>query len=148
MLSDIPGYRLQSRFYCLDHPRRAHSPFEFSFLFRRQAVTRTFEPGIERRGVEGFRYNATLIEERHNSLVLHRTRDWVGIDELAEFQKGVSRLVLEQRRAGEADITGIRQHPAHVFVHRIVIAVLAAMALIDENKDVRTVGRERPFPHA
>ena len=57
------------------------------------------------------------------------------MDEAAETGGGAL-LLLEQRRAGEADVTA---HWEDLFHVGVAAAVLAAMALIDQHEDVGIV---------
>jgi len=57
------------------------------------------------------------------------------VDEATELRRGVL-LLARERRAGEADVAGVLEHPAH---HAVQMTVLRAVALIDQHKDVRIV---------
>ena len=59
------------------------------------------------------------------------------MDEAAELCRG-GFLGLEQRRAGEADVAGVREHLAHLGVGA---AVLAAVAFVHQHKDVYILHR-------
>ena len=79
---------------------------------------------------------AGVVVERHRGAVLHRALEVVGGDVVAEH---LARDLVagEQRRAGEADATGVRQGVAHVEGER---AVLRAVRLVADDDDVVAAG--------
>ena len=75
---------------------------------------------------------AGVVVQRHRGLVLDRPLEVVGGDVIAEHPPG-DLVVLEQRRAGKADVAGVRQGVAHVQRQR---AVLRAVRLVGDDDDV------------
>ena len=75
---------------------------------------------------------AGVVVERHRGVVVHRPLKVVGGDILAEHPPR-DLVVLEQRRAGKADVAGIGQGIAHVERQR---AVLGAVCLVGDDDDV------------
>ena len=73
-----------------------------------------------------------VVIERHRGLVLHRPLEVVGRDVFAEHPAR-DLVVLEQRRAGKADVAGIGQGVTHVERQR---AVLGAVRLVGDDDDV------------
>ena len=106
---------------------------------------------------------AGVVVEGHGGLVLHRALEVVGRDVVAEHPP--RELVAgEQRRAGKADVAGVRQGVAHVQRQRAVLGTVrlvgddddvvargTALAghdvpveLLDQREDVRLVLRQQP----
>src|SRR5215475_676424 len=73
-----------------------------------------------------------FVKQRRDGLVAHRLIDCVGVNNAAEFRGGVLVLFFE-RRAGEADVAGVRQYFPHP---RVGLAVLAAVAFVNQGEDV------------
>ena len=72
-----------------------------------------------------------LIDEVEHHLVLDALAELVGVDVAAEdFQAGLL-VLLEQRRAGEADEDRVGHHRLH---HAVQLAALRAVALVHEDE--------------
>ena len=76
---------------------------------------------------------ARLVDQVEHHLILHRLAELVGVDVAAEdFEAGLL-VLLEQRRAGEADEDRVGQHRLH---HAVQLAALGAVALVDEDENL------------
>ena len=81
---------------------------------------------------------ATFVEQRHHRTIGHGLIDGVFVDEPAEGGERVF-LLLQQRRAGEAQVAGLGEQPAHLGGELAVPAIsarLRAMAFIHQHEDV------------
>ena len=112
-------------------------PFEVRLLILGKTGAHPLEPGVDGGLVDALLDMTALVQERHDRLVLDRLVDRVDVDDAPELGGGVL-LGLENRRAGEAQIAGVREDLAHSGMQP---AVLPAMALVDQQEDVlRRVG--------
>ena len=103
---------------------------------------------LERVGVEVQGHNAALVVDRDRRLVLHRLGHVVDVDVAAEHLLGVPAVECN-RRAGKADVGGVRQGVAHLlcspYRHRAVVldglseTVLAAVGFVDHHHDVAAI---------
>ena len=87
------------------------------------------------------RNQAPFIEQRDDRFVLHRLINRIFVDQPPERIEGVL-VLLQKRRAGEAEIAGVRQDTPHLQGELAVTAIaacLAAVAFIDENEDVGAI---------
>ena len=76
---------------------------------------------------------ARFIHQIEHDAVFHRLAEFIGMDVAAEdFQAGLL-VLLEQRRAGEADEDGIGQHGLH---HAVQLSGLGAVALVDKDENL------------
>ena len=85
--------------------------------------------------------HAALIEERHNGTVSDGFINSIFVDQSAKGRERVL-VLLEQRRSGESQITGMRQNSAHLHRELAVSAIsagLGAMALIDKDKNILAI---------
>ena len=76
---------------------------------------------------------ARLVAQVEHHAVAHRLVVLVGVDVRAEGLDAASLVVLEQRRAGEADQHRVRQQRLHRLVQ---LAGLGAVALVHEDEDL------------
>ena len=92
------------------------------------------EPGVNLlRRAQFLRNVARFIDEIEHHLVLDRLAELVGVDVAAEdFEAGLL-VLLQERRAGEADEHGARQQRLHRLVQ---LAALGAMALVHEDEQL------------
>ena len=99
-----------------------------------QALGLGIEPRIDLvRRAEALVDVPRLIDEVEHHLVLHRLAELVGVDVAAEdFEAGLL-VLLQQRRAGEADEDGIGQERLHGPVQ---LAALGAVALVHEDEQL------------
>src|SRR5438093_10747932 len=73
-----------------------------------------------------------LIQQRHDRAVFYGLVDGIDINKPAEFGR-VALFLLHQRRPGKAELAGLWEHPLHSRMH---LAVLAAMALVNQKENV------------
>ena len=99
-----------------------------------QALGLGLEPGVDLvLGAEPLVDVPRLVDEVEHHLVLHRLAEFVGVDVAAEdFQAGLL-VLLQQRRAGEADEHRVGHHRLH---HAVQLAALRAVAFVHEDEDL------------
>jgi len=73
----------------------------------------------------------SLIDQIQHDLVLHRFAELVGVDVAAKYFQAGLLVLLQQRRAGEADEHRVRHHRRH---HLVQLAALRAVALVHEHE--------------
>lgn len=132
MLGDIVGDAIDGRLGLADLAVAREFSFEVGALVRGQVPADALKPDIDAFPVHILLDVASFVEQRHDSAVLYRLIDGIDVNESPKFHGGAL-FLLHQRRAGEAEIAGVREHPLHAGVH---FAVLAAMAFIDQQEYV------------
>ena len=123
-----------------------HCFFSSSFCQSFSPLRLGLEPGVDLVfGAEALVDVPRLVDEVEHHPVLDALAELVGVDVAAEdFQAGL-RVLLEQRRAGEADEDRVGHHRLH---HAVQLAALRAVALVHEDEHLahRLAGLPTPAP--
>ena len=149
MFRDVEGFgvnRLARLGECI-HAREF--PLQVRLLMLGQSGAELVEPAVD--GVAGdllFDHPA-LVQQRDDCAVRHRLVDGVGVNQAAKGCHRVA-LLVQQRRAGKADIAGAWQHAANLPCELAVAAVasgLASVALVHQDEHVGVVVHRLAAPH-
>ena len=135
MLGQVVGDLHDAPVGVADHIFAAHLALQVGLLLVAQPGGVTLEPAVEL-GLVRFQFDqAAFVQQRDNGLVVHGLAHGIFVDEAAELEGG-GLLAFGERRAGEADVAGVREDLAHLAVDQ---AVLAAMALVHQDKNVGVI---------
>ena len=132
VFAEVVGNLGDALFGLVDGFGAAEFALEVGLLVVGQALGDALEPGVDNRLVDLEFGHAAFVEQGHNRLVFDGAAHTVGVDNAAEFERG-GFLFFEQGRASETDVAGVGKNLAHANVDA---AILAAMAFIDQDKDV------------
>ena len=110
------------------------APFCFQFCNLRfvQLFRHHLEPQIDIFFIDFLVHKASFINQRDNRLVLDAILNRVFMNQLAELLQGVL-FVFQKRRAGKADVAGVREYSSHLGRERTVVRTVA---FIDKDKNI------------
>ena len=110
------------------------APFCFQFCNLRfvQLFRHHLEPQINIFFIDFLVHEATFVYQRDNRLVFYTILNRVFMNQLAELLQGVL-FVLQKRRAGKADVAGVREYRSHLGRERTVVRTVA---FINKDKNI------------
>ena len=139
VLGDIEGFGADGLTGLGQGVHARELPLEVGPLLFGQPLAELVEPAVDHVCGDVLFDNPALIQQRHHGAVGNGLVYRVGVDKPAEGGQGIL-LLLQQRRAGETEIAGVRQNTPHLHGELPVSAILAGLAtvaLVHQHEDIR-----------